>query len=114
MSNQTYCDISLEEIKGVLKAEKGWTIVNDSTAEEYIFEFNLKKAPGIAIRVHSSITKSGCREVGTDSIIIYAINKITNSGYIKSKRINRIQTWKKNLVNAVMDIYSQAKIRAKI
>lgn len=112
MSNKTFCNVTLQDMKKVLKADKGWTITNEPNSKEYIFQFPLTNTPHIIIRVCSGITSDGnSRGCGKDAIRIYAVDIKNHKGYIKTKRVYRIGTWKKNLTKSVMTCFKQAKAR---
>jgi len=112
VSNKTYTVVSLNEIKDVLKSEKGWKIVTEPKSREYIFEFPLTESPHIVIRVCSSIIETGkSRDCGKDAIRIYAVDIKNHKGYIKTRRVYRIGTWKKNLQKTVLDCFYAAQQR---
>jgi hypothetical protein len=111
-TNKTYQTVTLEDIKSVLQADKGWKIVEDPKSKEFIFEFPLSASPWIVVRVASSIVSSGVsRGCGKDAIRVFAVDLKNNRGYIKTKRVYRIGTWAKNLHNAVLDCFYNAKCR---
>lgn len=112
MSDKTYQTVTLEDIKSVLQADKGWRIVEDPKSREYIFEFPLTASPWIVIRVASSITANGIsRGCGKDAIRVFAVDTSKGKGYIKTKRVYRIGTWAKNLHRVTLDCFYQAKCR---
>jgi hypothetical protein len=109
MNNRLYYNVSLEEMQSVLTKEKGWTISITPKSREYFFEFPLSNSPHIKIMVASGITLNGdSRGRGKDAIRVYAVDTLNKQGYIRTKRVNRIQTWEKNLRNAVNDTFRQA------
>lgn len=111
MSVKQYHTVTLTQIQEVL-SKPGWQLVTEPTSKEFIFEFPLSTSPEIVIRVCTSITESGIsRGRGKDAIRVYAFNKKTNKGYIKTKRVYRIGTWEKNLKNAVWECFNNAKER---
>ena len=80
--------------------------------KEYVFAFPLSNSPHIEIRVCSGITFDGrSRGRGKDAIRVFALDTKAGRGYIKTKRVYRIQTWKKNLVAAVSNCFNDAKER---
>ena len=110
----SYYNISLDEMRKVLTANKGWNLDMISGSKEYVFEFPLSSNPHIVIRVLSGITFSGrSRGCGKDAIRVFAFNTRTQRGYIKTKRVNRIQTWEQNLKKTVMNCFNQAQERTK-
>lgn len=112
MSNKEYCTITLDEMKEVLQEEKGWQIKTEPNSREYIFEFPLSASPNIIIRVCSSILENELsRNCGKDAIRVYAYDIQAGRGWIKTKRVYRIGTWRKNLHKTIMDVFTQAKAR---
>lgn len=112
MSNKTFYNVSLEEMKSVLRSDKGWELKTEDRSREYFFSFPLSSSPHIQIRVASGITANGhSRGCGKDAIRVFAVNTETNKGYISTKRIYRLPTWEKNLKAAVMNCFEQAKAR---
>jgi len=51
MSNKTFYNVSLEEMKSVLRSEKGWMLQTEPRSREYFFAFPLSNSPHIQIRV---------------------------------------------------------------
>jgi len=112
MSNKTFYNVSLEEMKSVLRSEKGWMIQTEPRSREYFFAFPLSSSPHIQVRVASGITTNGqSRGCGKDAIRVFAVDTKMNKGYISTKRIYRLPTWEKNLRTAVMNCFEQAKVR---
>jgi hypothetical protein len=112
MSNKTYQMVTIEEMKEVLKAEKGWVRTTEPRSCEYFFEFPLSNSPHIVIKVASSITANGIsRGVGKDAIRVFAVDTQKQKGYISTKRVYRIGTWRDNLRKAVTAVYESAKAR---
>lgn len=112
MSLKNYHNVSLDEIREVLTEDRGWFQVIEPNTKEFIFQFRLTTSPHIAIRVCSGITFNGkSRGRGKDAIRVFAIDTKTSKGYIKTKRVYRIQTWKQNLRTAVMNCFEAAKER---
>jgi hypothetical protein len=112
MSNKTFYNVSLEEMKSVLQAEKGWQLQNEPRSREYFFAFPMSNSPHIQIRVASGITANGqSRGCGKDAIRVFAVDTKANKGYISTKRIYRLPTWSTNLRNAIMNCFEQVRAR---
>ena len=112
MSNKTFCNVTLDDMKNVLRPEKGWQIQTEPRSKEYFFAFPLSNSPHIQVRVASGITLNGfSRGCGKDAIRVFAVDTKANKGYIGTKRVYRIGTWEKNLRQAVMNCFDQAKNR---
>jgi len=112
MSNKQFYNVSLDEMQSVLRSDKGWELKAEDRSREYFFSFPLSNSPHIQIRVASGITANGqSRGCGKDAIRVFAVDTKANKGYIKTKRIYRLPTWKKNLIAAVTNCFEQAKSR---
>ena len=112
MEKKHFVTISLDEMKDVLCVEKGWEVITEPNSREYYFDFHLTRSPWIVIRVASSITENGIgRGCGKDAIRVYAVDTKNKKGYIKTKRVYRIVTWKQNLQKAVLECFNNAKER---
>jgi len=115
MSNKNYCNVTLEDMRRVLQADKGWSTIVNPYSREYIFSFPLSTSPHIQIRVASGITANGqSRACGKDAIRVFAVDTNKDQGYIKSKSVYRITTWRINLEKAVMNCFEQAKNRRRL
>ena len=113
MSLKNFTNVTLKDIREVLTAEKGWNLdMLEAGTKEYVFQFPLSSSPHIVIRVCSGITFGGnSRGCGKDAIRVYALDTRAGRGYIKTSRVYRIGTWKKNLVKAVTNCFQDAKAR---
>jgi len=112
MGLKNYHNVTMDELREVLKEEKGWFRHIPEGSKEYAFDFKLSNARHIVIRVCSGITMTGySRGRGKDAIRVFALDTKANKGYIKTKRVYRIQTWKTNLEKAVWNCFNQAKER---
>jgi len=112
MSLKNFCPVTLEQMRGVLTAQKGWNLDIIDGTKEYVFVFQLSNSPHIEVRVCSGITFDGrSRGCGKDAIRVFALDTKAGRGYIKTKRVYRIQTWEKNLRAAVLNCFEQAKER---
>jgi len=107
-------EITKEDFEQVLKEEKGWTLNNESTAKEYVYDFPLSSRPHIVVRVCSSINKHNDtrRACGKDAIRVFSVNIKKNIGWIKTKRVYRTEGWKKNLQTAILNCFNAARERA--
>ena len=113
MSDKTYRNVTIDQIKNVLRADNGWNVViSDGYTKEFVFEFPLTTSPHIVIRVCSGILANGqSRGRGKDAIRVFALDTKNKCGYIKTKRVYRIGTWEKNLKKAVTNCFNDAKNR---
>ena len=108
-----YCEITLEEMRDHLQVEKGWYLMDELGTREYVFIFPLKSKPGIVIKVFSSIRKGKDvgRDCGQDAIRVCAVDILNDRGWIKARRVYRVQNWRENLRVAVLDVLDRAKRR---
>ena len=109
----TYTLVTLDQMQDVLKADKGWKVI-DCSGKEHVFEWNVPSRNGIVIRVYTSIHKdtSVGRRKGGDAIRVCAVNTIKDRGLVKSRRVHRTQGWRDNLRSRVMDTLKLAKERS--
>jgi hypothetical protein len=105
-------DVNYNEMISFLSEEKGWKVLNDNSGE-YIFIFPLSSAPHIVIKVYSSISKKNDirRKKGHDAIRVCAVNNKENKGIVKSQKVLRIPTWRKNLKESILDVFNKAQQR---
>lgn len=109
MSLKQYCPVTLEQMRKVLIHDKGWNLDMIEGTKEYVFTFPLSTSPHIEVRVCSGITFDGrSRGCGKDAIRVFALDTKAGRGYIKTKRVYRIQTWEANLRKAVLNCFNQA------
>lgn len=108
-----YRPIAIEEMKDLLKADKGWKINDELPGKEHIFEFALTTRPYIVIRVYSTIRKvdDDCRHKGKDAIRVFAFNEKTGRGWISTKKVLRVEGWRRNLTKAVTKVFNEARGR---
>ena len=112
-----YKNISIDEIRDLLRPEKGWKetdknqITNTEIVKEKVFQYNLKKYPFILVRVYSGIVNGESRKVGRDAIRVCAINLKTDKGWIKSKRVHRVEGWRDNLKSRIVQVIKDSNQR---
>jgi hypothetical protein len=108
----TYVIISADEMRSLLKIEKGWRETTQNN--EMVFEYTLKNYPFIKIKVFSSIRKDNGfgRKIGADAIRCCAVDMRNDRGYIKAGRINRTTNWRDNLKARILEVISDAENRA--
>lgn len=109
----TYYPVTLAEMQGFLKKEKGWT--QDVQHREVVFNYKLINFPFILIRVYTGIDagSGNSRGNGNDAIRVCAVNLNNNSGWVKAERVHRVMGWKKNLKARVEKVMSMAKGRLR-
>lgn len=113
ISDKNYKMVTLEQIQEVLRPEKNWFLRTEHWSNEYFLDFHIRKAPQIRIRVATSVLTDSntSRGRGRDAIRVYAFDAKNNRGYIGTKRVYRIGTWRKNLEKAVWDCFKKANER---
>lgn len=112
----TYCPITLDEMKRVLRAEQGWTEITPfAHCKEHVFQWALTESPDTLILVYSSIEKATgvSRKVGGDAIRVCAVKKVgeTTKGWIKSTRVHRVDGWAVNLRDRCVEVIHEARAR---
>lgn len=97
-----------------LKESKGWKL-NDTQHREIVFDYNIKAAKHILVRVYSGITKESgqSRKVGKDAIRVCAVDLAKSKGFIKSARVYRVEGWRDNLKNRVIEVIQNAEKRLR-
>ena len=104
-----FTPVTLDEMKDHLKASKGWILKESPKSHEYYFAFPIRLNPDIEVHVQSTITRSGVsRGRGKDAIRVYAVDVKNERGYIRTRKVLRVQNWRDNLEDAIMDIFTQA------
>jgi hypothetical protein len=109
----TYKNVTIEEMRGLLRAEKGWKEAIQENTKEQVFSFNLTRYPFIQLRVYSGIVDGQSRKVGQDAIRVCAINLKTDKGFIKAKRVHRVEGWRDNLQKRVIQVITDSHQRAQ-
>lgn len=107
-----YTPVSLSEIQGVLKAEKGWSAVDLPKVEEHVFDWTVAPYEAV-VRVYSSVRKDTgvSRSCGKDAIRVCAVDLATDKGLVKTTRIHRTPGWNGRLKERVMQVLQTAKKR---
>lgn len=115
----TYTPISLQEMRATLTEANRWkeSTTRQGGAGEYVYERELVTAPGVIIKVFSSISDAagGARGAGLDAIRVCAIQKMPNGGtrgLVKSVSVKRTQNWRTTLMERIQEIFTTAKQRA--
>ena len=93
----TYYNITEEEMDQFLRA-KGFQPIQLRHAKEKVYGKILKK--NICLRVYTGIAEGESRDVGKDAIRVVAVGRDKNGNIAilqSSKRVNRVESWKKNL-----------------
>ena len=106
-----YTEVTIDEMRLFLKAEKGW-VETPSGGQETTFDFGLKN--GVVIRVFSSIPTVGIsRAYGKDAIRVAAVTKVNGVGTVrglkKFPRVTRQENWRIHLKSRIMDAFNWAK-----
>ncbi len=108
-----FVNVSLPEFQELLNPEKGWTYADVPKALEHVFDWPVKRYPGVVIRVYSSIrtiTGNG-RRVGSDAIRVCAVDTISDKGLIRAMRVHRVEGWRENLKARIMQVLDETHKR---
>jgi len=113
----TYHNITADDMKGFLKADKGW-IEGEQLSQgvkEIVYSLPLKQTPNIHIKVYTGINKQtgASRPVGGDAIRVCAVDVQKRLGWIKSNRVHRVEGWRNNLKARILKVIEQAKARLR-
>ncbi len=112
----TFYNISANEMRGFLRAEKGWREEQSLGREkEIVFSYPIKVNPQIQVKVYSGIKiDSGVsRGVGDDAIRVCAVDVKNHRGWIKARRVHRVMGWQHNLRERVIQVIKQSEARLR-
>lgn len=108
-----YVNIKIEQVRELLKAEKGWVETVES-GKEHVFTYTLKKSPNVVIKVWSSVHDmqtmtlgdycAASAKRGGDSIKVCAVDTVANKGLRKTPRIHRSGDWQKRIKDRVIEL----------
>lgn len=105
-----YTQLSLSDVfPDFLNPDKGWTPVDVEHSLEHVFDWPVKKYPGVVIRVYSSIrtaTATGRRK-GADAIRVCAVDTASKKGLVKATRVHRVEGWRENLKSRIMYVMQE-------
>ena len=109
-----YIEISIDEMRDLLKESKGWVEITPNGNQERMFDFLLSDGPQgeplAIIRVYSSIaSESVSRAVGKDAIRVCVLDAVYKKGVRKFPRVTRQENWSKHLQSRVMEAYTYVK-----
>lgn len=103
MSNRTYHNVTIDEVKAVLEP-LGFKLISLVGVMELVFAKRVDQDDQqLSLRVFTGINQDGnSRGCGDDAMRVALFWRDSKTGKVVScggdKRVNRIQTWKKNLV----------------
>ena len=95
MSKREYYQIDETEFDSIMESY-GFSTVHIQGTKEKVYD---RRFGELTMRVYSSIEKGTARDCGEDAIRVCVLDLKANTGVMRNKRVNRIQTWKKNLEN---------------
>ncbi len=101
-----YTAITIEEMRQLLKRDKGWYETKNPTVHEHVFECPVKFWHGAVIKVFTSINRhdGNGRRKGGDAIKVVAVNLHNDRGLHTAVRVLRVKGWRENLRNAVVRV----------
>lgn len=105
MTLKEYCEIRYPTFKGIMD-KFGFEEIELPDINERVFDYEIN---GIVVRVYSSIVEDTSRKCGEDAIRVCAIDPRTDTGLVRNKRINRIMTWRKNLIDRLEKTFEAIK-----
>jgi len=105
--------ISVEEMDGFLKPEKGWE--RHISGYEYVYDYHLRQFP-VVVKVMSSIATGTGKNKGSDEIRVLAVVKAgmdrkakIKHGLLKARNVCLDNNWKVNLRTVTCEVIEQAK-----
>ena len=106
MALNEYYSISEAEFDAIME-EYRLTPVTIRGTREKVYD---RSFGGLILRVHSSIERGTARDVGKDAIRVSVIDRRTEKGVMKNKRVHRIVNWEKNLRNRLDNTIGAIKL----
>lgn len=110
--------VTAQEMRDALRIERGWKEdVNEfGGIKEIVFSYFLKSFPFIQIKVYSGIKANDeqSRRVGQDAIRVCAVNTKTSRGWVKASRVYRVEGWRNNLQERVLQVIEESKKRINL
>ena len=109
----TYYPISLPEMTGLLRSDKGWQ--QAIQGNEVVLNYKLKNVPNVELKVYTGIcpTNGQSKKVGADALRVCAVDIINHRGWIKARRVHRVMGWKENLKSRILQVIKQSEARAR-
>lgn len=108
----TYTNISIEDMRGFLRVDKGWKETQEGNAKETIFYCPLARYPFVHLKVYTGIVEGQSRGVGKDAIRVCSVNvKHGKCGWVKAKRVHRVEGWRDNLRKRVVQVITDSHNR---
>lgn len=110
-----FTPVTHDEIKALLTESKGWKHHVLPGTKEWVADFELKRFPGVTVRVYTTIRTNGtgkCRSRGSDCFRVFAVDLSTKTGLVKSTRVLRVEGWRDNLRAAIEKTWNVARERA--
>lgn len=98
---------------GLLRADKGWS--QTVQGKEIVFNYKLKNVHNVELKVYTGIvpTSGASKACGNDAIRVAAVDVINHKGWIKAKRVHRVQGWAENLKSRILQVIKQSEARAR-
>jgi hypothetical protein len=113
MSSQ-YVNITADEMRAFLRAEKGWTEFDGNT-REYVFVSPLRFMPNnTVLKVWTGINKhnSRSRARGNDAIRVCVVeDNGWGKGVMATSHVKRVHNWRNNLLNRIVETIRELKAK---
>jgi len=113
--NERFVNVTANDMRAKLRADKGWKETNAPYTKEIVFEFPINKYPFLVVKVYSGIKVGDeqSRGCGKDAIRTVVINTNTDDCWINpKKRVYRTKSWRENLESVVRFAIQEAINRA--
>jgi hypothetical protein len=109
--SKTFTLVHENEFDALLKTEKGWVKEPSPFTHELVYVCALPWNKDLVIKVYSSVRQNDSmgRGCGQDAIRVCAVNRRTNKGVRKSRRVNRVSGWEGRLKERVVEIWNDLK-----
>lgn len=104
----TYTNVTIEQMREILRVDKGWKETHEPKTKETVFYCPLVRYPFVHLKVYTGIVEGQSRGVGKDAIRVCSVNMKYKSGWIKAKRVHRVEGWRDNLKKRVVQVITDS------
>ena len=82
---------------------------------EVVLNYQLKNVPNVELKVYTGICPANgqSKKVGADAVRVCAVDTVNHRGWIKARRVHRVEGWRDNLKNRILQVIKQSEARAR-
>jgi hypothetical protein len=109
-----HCVITEEQIREVLREDQGW-FMPQMSAKELILDNYLTDYPYIVVRVFTSVMKETGLSTNDWTTVprVFAFDLKSRRGWIKTRKVQRLDGWQNKLLMTCRDVWRIANRRAR-